>query len=65
MRRHHPSLLTERLRLRPFLADDAVTVQRLAGAREIADTAISIPHPYSLQAAKAWIAGQALEAWSE
>lgn len=59
MHRHHPSLLTERLRLRPFLADDAVAVQRLAGAREIADTAISIPHPYSLQAAKAWIAGQA------
>ena len=29
MHRHHPSLLTERLRLRPFLAEDAVTVQRL------------------------------------
>ena len=59
MHRHHPLLVTEQLRLRPFLAEDAVTVQQLAGAREIADTALSIPHPYSLQAAKAGIAGQA------
>jgi RimJ/RimL family protein N-acetyltransferase len=59
MRRHQPSLETERLRLRPFLAEDAPAVQGLAGAREIADTALSIPHPYSLAAVKAWIAGQA------
>ncbi len=58
MRRHQPSLQTKRLRLRPFLAEDAAPVQRLAGAREIADTALSISHPYSLDAAKAWIAGQ-------
>ena len=59
MRRHQPSLETERLRLRPFLAEDAEAVQQLAGAREIADTALGIPHPYSLEAVKAWIAGQA------
>ncbi len=58
MRRHQPSFETERLRLRPFLAEDAEAVQDLAGMREIADTALSIPHPYSLDAAKAWIAGQ-------
>jgi RimJ/RimL family protein N-acetyltransferase len=58
MRRHQPSLETERLRLRPFVREDAEAVQRLAGAREIADTALAIPHPYSLDSAKAWIAGQ-------
>ncbi|RLE35671.1 MAG: hypothetical protein DRJ61_02700 [Acidobacteria bacterium] len=43
-------ITTERLRLRPFSLDDAPEVQRLAGAREIADTtsvAIRPPAPYS------------------
>jgi RimJ/RimL family protein N-acetyltransferase len=56
VRRYQPSLQTDRLRLRPFIADDAEEVHRLAGAREIADTTNSIPHPYSLAAAKTWIA---------
>lgn len=54
--RYQPSLQTERLRLRPFVADDAATVSRLAGTREIASATTSIPHPYSLTAAKTWIA---------
>ncbi len=58
MRRQQPTLETERLRLRPFLAEDAPAVQRLGSAREIVDGLISIPRPYSLDAAKAWIAGQ-------
>ncbi len=58
MRHYQPSLETERLRLRPFLAEDAEPVQDLAGMREIADTALSIHHPYSIDAAKAWISGQ-------
>jgi RimJ/RimL family protein N-acetyltransferase len=57
MLRRQPSLRTERLRLRPFVAEDAEAIHRLAGVRDLADTAISIPHPYSLAAAKSWIAG--------
>ncbi len=57
MLRHPPSLRTERLRLRPFIAEDADAIHQLAGVRELADTAISIPHPFSLAAAKSWIAG--------
>jgi [ribosomal protein S5]-alanine N-acetyltransferase len=32
---------------------------RFAGRREIADTTISIPHPYSEEQARQWIAGHA------
>ena len=55
--RYQPSLQTQRLRLRPFVADDAETVSQLAGTAEVANAIISIPHPYSITAAKTWIAG--------
>ena len=55
--RYQPSFQTERLRLRPFVADDAVTLVELAGSPEIAATTISIPQPYTTTAAKTWIAG--------
>lgn len=55
----HPTLKTRRLLLRSFVADDAPALQELAGAREIADTTISIPHPYSVITARSWIAAQA------
>ena len=51
------TLVTERLLLRPFTLDDVPSLQRLAGAREIADTTISIPHPYESDYAHKWIAG--------
>ena len=38
---------TQRLRLRPVTLDDATTIQRLAGRREVAAMTRSIPHPLS------------------
>ncbi len=39
-------LTTRRLCLRPLQLDDAPAIQEAASAREIADTMISLPHPY-------------------
>ena len=52
-----PTIRTARLLLRPFARADAAAIAEFAGAFEIADTTISIPHPYSLQVAIDWIAG--------
>lgn len=41
-----PVLSTTRLLLRSFVPGDAPELQRLAGQRKVADTMISIPHPY-------------------
>ena len=57
--KEQPTLETERLVLRPLTPQDAPALQRLAGRREIADTTISIPHPYSEEQARQWIAGAA------
>ncbi len=51
-----PTLETPRLRLRPFRPSDAPDVQRLAGARAVASTTLTLPHPYPDGAAEAWIA---------
>ncbi|HET7585652.1 MAG TPA: GNAT family N-acetyltransferase [Gemmatimonadaceae bacterium] len=50
-----PVLQTERLLLRPFAPDDAPAVEALCGAFEVADTTLSIPHPYPPGMAAAWI----------
>lgn len=52
-----PSLRSDRLLLRPFVATDVEALSRHAGAREVADSTVPVPHPYSLGAARAWVAG--------
>jgi ribosomal-protein-alanine N-acetyltransferase len=51
-----PDLLSARLRLRSFVAPDAGDVQRLAGDFAVADTTLTIPHPYPDGVAESWIA---------
>ncbi len=51
-----PTLTTARLVLRPFALSDVHAVARLAGAREIAQYTLHIPHPYEPQMAETWIA---------
>jgi ribosomal-protein-alanine N-acetyltransferase len=41
-----PVLETLRLQLRPLELSDTLEIQKAAGIREIADTMISLPHPY-------------------
>ena len=57
-----PRLATQRLLLRPFRPSDASAVERLAGTREVADTTLTIPHPYPAGGGAQWIAGHAA-AW--
>jgi RimJ/RimL family protein N-acetyltransferase len=57
-----PALRTERLLLRGFTLADAPRVQELAGAREVASTTLTMPHPYEDGMAEAWIQGHAA-AW--
>jgi len=52
------TLETERLVPRPLTPDDAAAVAKVAGSREIADTTTTIPHPYSEEQARAWIAAR-------
>lgn len=57
------TLKTLRLNLRPFTGSDASDVAAIAGDRKIADTMISIPHPYSVDYYNAWL--DKIEAESE
>lgn len=59
MIKHPPILETERLVLRPFRIEDAEAIRRLAGAREVYETTLNIPHPYEEGMAEQWVAGHA------
>ena len=51
-------LKTRRLRLRPLKLSDALAIQKAASVRKIADTMISLPHPYPPGEAERYIARQ-------
>ena len=51
----YPTLHSDRLILRKVEISDAPKVQQFAGLFEIADTTLSIPHPYPDGAAEEWI----------
>ena len=57
-----PHLIAARILFRPFAADDASAVDRLAGVHEVADTARTQPHPYSAGCAADTFANRV--AWS-
>jgi RimJ/RimL family protein N-acetyltransferase len=51
-----PEIHTARLILRPYASTDIGELVRLAGAREVAATTLRIPHPYTEQDARDFIA---------
>ena len=56
-----PRLKTERLLLRPLSLADAAAIQQYASNRQVADTTISIPHPYPDGEAEKYIPKQIVE----
>ena len=53
-----PYLKTDRLLLRGLKPEDALRVRLLAGDREIADTTLTIPHPFEVEMAEQYVEGK-------
>jgi [ribosomal protein S5]-alanine N-acetyltransferase len=51
-----PTIITQRLCLRPFRLSDAADVTLLAGDERVAATTLNLPHPYPEVLANQWIA---------
>lgn len=51
----YPEIVTDRLILRGFRDDDAPVIRDLAGAREVAEMTLNIPHPYLDGMAEIWM----------
>jgi [ribosomal protein S5]-alanine N-acetyltransferase len=51
-----PTLETKRLKLRPFTEDDVAELVPLIGTREVAATTLRIPHPYTENEAREFLA---------
>lgn len=49
------TITTPRLVLRPYTLDDCEELTRVINRREIYETTLNIPHPYSLEDAKSYI----------
>jgi RimJ/RimL family protein N-acetyltransferase len=56
-----PALETLRLRLRALQTPDAANIQQAASVRAVADTMISLPHPYPAGEAARYLARQQAE----
>jgi len=56
-----PVIETLRLRLRPLEHSDASAIQNAADTREIADTMISLPHPFPMGKAELYVARKQAE----
>lgn len=54
---NYPEIKTERLMLRGFQPSDAPEIQKLAGAFEVAEMTLNIPHPYLDGMAEDWMQG--------
>ena len=50
-----PILKTSRLLLRPFSYSDKFAVKHLAGNKNVSDTTLTIPYPYTLVMAEEWL----------
>ncbi len=49
------TITTERLKLRPYTLDDCEELTRVIGRREIYETTLNIPHPYTIEDARSYI----------
>ncbi|MBC8193691.1 MAG: GNAT family N-acetyltransferase [Candidatus Marinimicrobia bacterium] len=53
--KNYPEIKTDRLLLRGFQPSDALEIQKLAGALEVAEMTLNIPHPYLDGMAETWM----------